>query len=292
MEGIFYSLGAGFFWAVAVILYKKSSDQFSPFSLNLYKSFVTLIMLVITMLILKIPFFPDHPPENWIRLSISGFFGIAVADILFFSALSKLGASMMAIIECVYLPAVLLMSFLFLGDSLSMASIAGGSLVVTAIFIGSISGKQVITDRKKMISGIATGLISIVFIALGIIIIKMILEQTNVFWATYIRIFAGTFSLLVILIFHPRRRKILNELKFSRAWLTALPASIVGNYLALIFWLAGMKYTTVSKAAVLNQMSTIFIFILAALFLKEKITRNKIFATILAVSGAVLTIYG
>jgi drug/metabolite transporter (DMT)-like permease len=52
-----------------------------------------------------------------------------------------------------------------------------------------------------------------------------------------------------------------------------------------------MKYTTASRAAILNQMSTIFIFILAAVFLKEKITTNKAVAICLAVSGALLTIF-
>jgi drug/metabolite transporter (DMT)-like permease len=52
-----------------------------------------------------------------------------------------------------------------------------------------------------------------------------------------------------------------------------------------------MKYTTASRAAILNQMSTIFIVILAALFLKEKITANKGIAIVMAVSGALLTIF-
>jgi drug/metabolite transporter (DMT)-like permease len=71
----------------------------------------------------------------------------------------------------------------------------------------------------------------------------------------------------------------------------ALPASICGNYIALVLWVAGMKYTTASRAAILNQMSTIFIFILAAVFLKEKITVNKGVAIFMAISGALLTIF-
>ena len=53
-----------------------------------------------------------------------------------------------------------------------------------------------------------------------------------------------------------------------------------------------MKYTTTSRAAILNQMSSIFIFILAAIFLKEKITVNKTIAILLALTGAGLTIFG
>ena len=49
-----------------------------------------------------------------------------------------------------------------------------------------------------------------------------------------------------------------------------------------------MKYTMVSVAAVLNQLSTVFIFILAAIFLKEPVTLPIVSATILAVSGTII----
>jgi drug/metabolite transporter (DMT)-like permease len=121
--------------------------------------------------------------------------------------------------------------------------------------------------------------------------IKSLLEDTDVFWATLVRVVAGIVSLLILVLLHPRRRQYFRELKFSKAWLTALPASVAGNYLALLFWVAGMKYTTASRAAILNQMSTIFIFIMAAIFLKEKITVNKSIAILLALTGACLTIF-
>jgi drug/metabolite transporter (DMT)-like permease len=69
----------------------------------------------------------------------------------------------------------------------------------------------------------------------------------------------------------------------------ALPASIVGNYLAMLAWLAGYKYTLVSVAAILNQLSTIFTFILAAIFLKEPVTIPRVISIFLAICGALLT---
>jgi drug/metabolite transporter (DMT)-like permease len=53
-------------------------------------------------------------------------------------------------------------------------------------------------------------------------------------------------------------------------------------------WIAGMKHTQASIASALNQMSTIFIFVLAAIFLKEKVTRTKLLAVVLAMLGALL----
>jgi drug/metabolite transporter (DMT)-like permease len=49
-----------------------------------------------------------------------------------------------------------------------------------------------------------------------------------------------------------------------------------------------LKYTKVGVAAILNQSSTIYILILAAIFLKEPLTRRKLVASLVALAGIVL----
>jgi len=294
MLGSIFALTSAFLWASAVILFKKSGEVFSPISLNIYKNLVALILISLTMLILNLPFFPDKPINDWILLAVSGFLGITLADLFFFMALNRLNASLFAIVECLYLPSVIFFSFIFLGENLSIGTIIGGILILSAVFVGSMKKKP--SNKKgpgnrSLLSGIMIGCLSVIFMAIGIVIIKELLEHTDVFWATLVRLTAGTISLFIIVLCHPRRTQYINELKFSKAWLIALPASVTGNYLALLCWMAGMKYTTASRAAILNQMSTVFIFILAAIFLKEKINKNKTIAIILALSGACLTIF-
>ena len=295
MLGSVFALASAFFWACAVILFKKSGEVFSPVSLNIYISFVALILISLTMVILNIPFFPDKPINDWLLLALSGFIGITLADVCFFIALNRLGASLVAIVECLYLPCVIFFSFILLEENLSSNALIGGLLVLIAVFVGSMKKEKApkkILEAKSALSGIMIGSLSMIFLAAGIVMIKELLEHTNIFWATYVRLVAGTLSLLVLILCHPKRRLYLKELKSSKAWIVAFPASVSGNYLALLFWVAGMKYTTASRAAILNQMSTIFIFILAAVFLKEKITVNKSIAILLALAGACLTIFG
>lgn len=293
MLGSLFALSSAFFWASAVILFKKSGDVFSPVTLNIYKSIVALVLVFATMLVLNIPFFPDRPLNDWLLLALSGFLGITLADLFFFIALNRLGAGLVAIVECLYLPSVLLFSFLLLGESLSIGGIIGGILVLSAVVVGSARRTKdaVPVPGQQTASGIFAGVLAMIFLALGIVIIKEVLEQTDVFWATLVRVSAAIVSLMALVFCHPGRTTYLRELKFSRAWFTALPASVCGNYVALILWVAGMKYTTASRAAILNQMSTIFIFILAAVFLKERITPSRTVAICLAVTGACLTIF-
>ena len=57
---------------------------------------------------------------------------------------------------------------------------------------------------------------------------------------------------------------------------------------ALDAWMGGMKFIQASEASALNQMSTVFIFVLGVIFLKESVTREKIVALLLAVAGVLL----
>jgi drug/metabolite transporter (DMT)-like permease len=49
-----------------------------------------------------------------------------------------------------------------------------------------------------------------------------------------------------------------------------------------------MKFTQASTAAALNQTSSIFVFIFAALLLKEKITTARLIGIVLGVAGTFL----
>jgi len=287
--GITCSTAAALFWSVAIILFKKSGDSFSPMALNLFKCTVTLVLLILTLLLCGIDLFPEKPAYDWIMFCVSCLLGIALADTLFFIALSRLGAGMTAIVDCLYLPIVIFISFVFLDEILGIKGLFGAVLVFTAIFIGSASKKGVSVTGIDFFVGIILGILAIALIAGSIVMVKRLLEDTNVLWASFARVLAGTLGLYLVVLLSPGRKKLLAELYPSKTWFSALPASVAGNYLAMIAWLAGMKYTMVSVAAVLNQLSTVFIFILAAIFLKEPVTLPRVSATILAVSGAILT---
>ena len=69
---------------------------------------------------------------------------------------------------------------------------------------------------------------------------------------------------------------------------TMVAGAFMGTFLAVIFWLAGFKYTLAGRAAIYNQLSTILITLMAAIFLKEKMNRRNWVAVGLAVIGAVL----
>jgi drug/metabolite transporter (DMT)-like permease len=286
--GMTFSIMAACLWAIAVILFKKSGESLSPMALNLLKTTVTLALFIPTLLLAGVDMFPSKPISDWVVFSLSGFFGIALADTLLFMALVRIGAGTSGIVECLYLPFVIFLSFFFLDERLGVKGMIGATLVICGILSCSISRQAMHVTRKNFVSGIFFGITAILLIAASIVMVKKPLDRTHVLWASFARVLAGTLGLYGIALLRSRYRQLFSEFLRSRALLTALAASIIGNYLAMFCWLVGMKYTMVSIAAILNQLATVFIIVLAAIFLKEPLTRSRILATLLAVTGAIL----
>ena len=222
--GIFCATSAALFWASAVVMFKKSGEVLSPTALNLFKGVVTLALLVPTLWLTGTPLFPDRPLNEWLLFCASGCLGITLADNLFFMALKRLGAGMWAVVDCLYLPFVIVLSAVFLQESIGVKGLLGATLVIAAIGAGSWSGRSVRLPTKDLAMGLLWGCLAVVLLAGSIIMVKPLLAQTSVLWASFVRLVAGVVGLAAMALIHPQRRIILSVMKPSTAWKTALPA--------------------------------------------------------------------
>jgi drug/metabolite transporter (DMT)-like permease len=288
VRGEILSVGSALIWAMAVLLYRISGRAVHPIGLNLFKSFLGAVMVAVTMLLLGQTLLPGAPWQDYALLGLSGIVGIALSDTFFFQCLNLLGASLTAVIDCLYSPFVILFSFLFLGERLNPRQLLGVAFILSALIIVSISKEKGLPARKNLLLGIGLGTLAMVTLAASIVMIKPLLARSGVLWATLWRMAAGGAVLLVFLVVHPRRKAILGTLAVPANWRSMIPGTFLGAYISLVAWMAGMKYTLASIAAPLNQLNSIFIFIFAALFLKEKVTRGKLAAVALATLGAFL----
>ena len=286
--GEILALASGLVWAIAVILFRISGRRVHPIGLNLGKCVLALVIMVPTLAVLGEPLAPAVPASTVGLLLLSGVLGIAVSDTLFFYALNKLGASLTAIVDCFYTPFVIGLSFLLLGERLTPIQLVGAALVVSAVLTLSKEGKIEKLDRRDLAAGILYGILAMFFVAFGIVMVKPVLGSVSVFWATFVRIAGGAIALALLVPFLRNRRAILAPLLERRNWKALVPAAFFGSYLSLILWMGGMKYAKASVAAVLNQLNTIFIVIIAAIFLKERLTGWKVLAVVLALVGAYL----
>jgi drug/metabolite transporter (DMT)-like permease len=280
------------FWAFAVILFKKSGETAHPLGLNIFKNTLTMVLIPPTMLLLGRQLFLPAPLSDYLLLMLSGVLGIGIADTLFFKSLNLLGAARSAIVDCLYSPVIILLSIFWLGERLTSFQAVGAVLIVSAILaVGREKGLVGIT-RRDLVIGILLAATAMFAMGIGIVMIKPLLERSPVLWVIEVRLVGAAVSLFIFLGFHPDRKTVVRSITGVEVWKYMVPGSLLGTYLALIFWIGGMKYAPASIAAALNQTSNIFIFILAALFLKEEITRYKIAGIVLAVAGVFMVIRG
>jgi drug/metabolite transporter (DMT)-like permease len=275
-------------WAIAVILFRVSGRRVHPVGLNLAKTVLALAVMAPTLFVLGEPLAPAVPASTTILLLVSGVLGIAVSDTLFFYALNRLGAGLTAIVDCFYSPFVIALSFVMLAERLTVVQFLGAALVVSAVLTLAKEGRQEHIARRDLALGILYGILAMFFVAFGIVMVKPILGTVSVVWSTFVRLAGGALALVLLVPFLRGRRAILSPLLEPRNWKVLVPASFFGSYLSLILWMGGMKYAQASVAAVLNQLNTIFVVILAAVFLKERLSGWKVLAVALAFIGAYL----
>jgi drug/metabolite transporter (DMT)-like permease len=290
--GEILALTTAIVWSISVILFKKSGETASPLGLNLFKNSMALLLMIPTMLVSGQVLFRPAPFNDYALLMLSGVLGIGIADTLFFRSLNLLGAARSAIVDCLYSPVIILLSIFWLGERLTVAQAIGALVIVSAIFaIGREKGLVQIT-RGQLIAGILLGASSMLAMGVGIVMIKPLLERSPVLWAIEVRLVGAAVSLFIIIGFYWGRKAVVRSIMDTRGWKYMIPGSFFGTYIALMFWIGGMKYAPASIASALNQTSNIFVFVFAAIFLKENITRHKLIGIVLGVIGVFLVTLG
>lgn len=293
MLGKVFAFLCALFWAAAVILFKKSGEGLRPLSLNFFKSSVSSLLMIPVFIfggIRLIP--PELLLSDYIILIISGILGIAVSDTFFFKSLNLLGAGLTAIVDCLYSPFIIILSFFFLMNPISFIEIAGASLVILAILVATLKLKEKERNTRDLIVGFFYGAAAMVVMGVSVTIMKPVLDKTSIMWVTELRLVAGTIALWLLMYFNKDRPELFASLGNRENWRYAFPATILGSFFALIFWVSAFKLTSLNSAAILNQTSTIFIVIFASLFLKEKFTIRRFIATILGMGGSVIVLLG
>ena len=225
-------------------------------------------------------------------LAASGIIGIAVSDTFFHRGLNITGAGINAVVDTLYSPLTALAAFLMLGETLEPLQLLGMAMVIGGVLLSSRAEPPEGVSAARLLAGIGWGVAAMVTLAVGIVLAKPVLEEHSLLWASTIRQAAAFLAMAPAAMLSRRRREIWSVFRPGRTWRVLLPGTLLGSVIALLLWLAGMKYINAGSAAVLNQTSTIFILVLSAIFLGERLTLRRWAAALLAFAGIVLVTIG
>jgi len=284
------SISCALLWSLGVIFFRKTGVTAPAQDINLLKNTVAGGILLLICLAFPMQTLGNLKAMDWFILVLSAFIGISLADTLLLRSLQLIGAGRYAIIECLYSPAVIVLSFCFLNERLDPVKWIGISLVLAGVIAGSIQSKYKETDKSNLRRGIIIGILSPFFIAGSVVMVKPLLEYSSPLEVTTIRTLAGAVGNLLWMSMQGTIGAFPRRIRAHVQWKPLLIATFLGSVLAPLLWMAGFKFTHASVASVLNQTSVFFIIVFSALILKESITWNKLLGALLGFSGAVALI--
>jgi len=285
-QGDIFAILTALFWSSGVILFQVSGRILSSLQISLLKNIIGVIGFIGFLAVQGnvFPLFTHH--ELWIMI-ISGIFGVAVGDLFFLASLRRLGAGLNAIVSTAYSPIIFLLAFFLFGEVISLQAYFGGALVIAGIIIGTLEIPK--NRRRENIAwGVLYGFTAQALTAFSVLLLKPIMEIHPVVPIALVRFTTGAVLSIGFLAFTKGSSALKDTIKQGFKHPPLIMGSILGTFLSVIFWLAGYKYTLAGRAAIYNQLSTIFIIIMAAIFLKEAMTRRKWLAVTCALFGALL----
>jgi drug/metabolite transporter (DMT)-like permease len=231
---------------------------------------------------------PDFPWQEVGIALISGYLGIAVADTWYLRALHLMGASRTGIIASLLSPFVILLSVLFLDEQLEGWQVLGFALVMSGILLVTWRSKRRSADSEDVRKGVLYGAAAMFLMAVGIVMVKDILEARSFLWTTEIRLAGGLIGMLTHVLLRRRVAEVRRHFAQPLPWRTITFASFLGAYVCMLMWMAGYKLIPASEASVLNQSGNAWIVFLAWLMLGESIDARKVLGLALTSVGVVI----
>lgn len=278
--GIIAALASAASWAFGTVVFERIGKVIPYAGITFLKSLFSMILMFV--LVVTIGDFKTISIHDAIILIGSGIIGIAIGDTLFFKSLQDLGAKVQVLYFMLGQVVIMLLSFLLLGDILSIEEYIGATILLFGIVVVT-WGKQ--EDHPNKTRGIVGGFLSILCFSVSTIMIKYTEEQIDVVSASFYRMLAGTVIMMLVgttthsikLWMEPLKSK-----KLFALFLLNVFVITVGGFILSMF---AIKTISVSLASILSTTEPVFVLLLAFLINHERVCRREL-------AGAIITIVG
>jgi drug/metabolite transporter (DMT)-like permease len=288
--GEFFALASALGWAISVILLRHSGYSLPAFDLNLFKMVLAFVLFLPTLLVVHGLVLPDYTVRELALVLVSGFLGIAVADTWYLRALHLVGASRTGIVASLLSPFVILLSVIFLDESLLGWQILGFALVMAGILLVTWRRARSEVEPEQVGKGIMFALGSVFLMAVGVVMVKQTLEVRPFIWTVELRLLGGLTGMFVYIVMKRRWAQVKSAFSGPLPWAHIIAGSFLGGYLSMMMWLAGYRLISASEASVLNESANAWIVLLAWLFLGESLGLRKLTGLVLTMIGVMIMV--
>ena len=166
--------------------------------------------------------------------------------------------------------------------------VAGFALVMGGILLVNWKAHRQNVDTEHIRKGVLYGIGAVFLMAVGIVMVKEILETRSFVWTTQIRLAGGIAGMLIYLFLRKRQAAVWDSFRKPLPWKLIIVASVLSTYISMMMWLAGYKLIPASVASVLNESANAWIVFLAWLMLGETIGMRKITGLAMTSVGVII----
>lgn len=289
----FAALGAALSWAIASLFAADASRAVGGLAFNR-----TRLCMVTVMLILMTSLWGDWSSLSWsdaTLLIVSGLVGIALGDTALFTCMQRLGPRRSSLIFALNAPMTLILSLALLSETLTLISGTGIFLAITGVYLAIIYGKRrsqlhVWEETEPPLwLGVGIGLLAALGQALGLIIIKPVMEAgTDPMAAATVRAGISAVAMLFTLWLPFQMFRAKARLTFRLGFGMAM-SGLLGMAVGMSLLLYSIEHGDAGLMAILSATSPVMILPLLWWRTRESPAPMAWVGAVIATAGVVLT---
>jgi drug/metabolite transporter (DMT)-like permease len=163
-------------WTVNAVLFTSAGKKIGAISVNAWRIFFALLLLLATHFILTGRILPQGTEEQWFWIGLSGIVGLGIGDFGLFSSFVIIGTRRAVLMMSLAAIFAAIAAFFLFAETLSIVAFMGVAITLTGVFVVLLeddgkSDEKRLTARQKA-KGISLALVGAIGQGLGIAFLK------------------------------------------------------------------------------------------------------------------------
>jgi drug/metabolite transporter (DMT)-like permease len=286
-----------FLWSGSSILFTSAGKRIGFFSVNVFRSVITVGMLACAHIILLGYVLPAASGEQWFWMGLSGIVGLGIGDFGLFAAYVLIGPRLSLLVMASSPIFASVGAFLMLGEIFPELAVLGVAVTLAGIFIVLLEKEKDTTDSsnggKRKAWGIFAAVVAAAGQGVGLVLSKkgMYVGESvamNPVSAALIRMMIATLFVLSTAFFLKKLPELRKTAKDKQGWKLVSGGALIGPFLGMTLSLFAVANTEAGIAQTLLSLEPLIIIPLMWILYRERTNWRGILGAILAVVGVTI----
>ena len=285
------ALATAFYFAMTALIFTSTGRSVGSQVTNRMRLLFALVYLVLINIILfrePLPF--SAGSSRWFWLGLSGIIGLALGDAFLFQSLVSVGPRLGSLLLSLAPVFGSIIAWMFFGEILTVLQITGIILTLAGIAWVVSTEKSADLPDGDIRRGVIFGILAALGQAVGLVFSKQGMSgDFSPFQANAIRMLAAVIFVWVWAALDGRARATINGVR-GKPRIIALLAlgAFVGPVLGVSSSLFAIQHAEIGVASTLIALTPVILLPISYFVFKEKVGRQAIFGTILAIFGVAI----